>query len=124
MAKTKGTFFSLEASGTIGKCVTASIWRGVQYVRKHFVPKTSMDAKHTNIRAALTLAMAYWLVTKKAVDGPAFDAAAAGTPMSGTNLYMKKALDAYMVDPTNTVTPTGVTYTGTAPDVTFAWTHA
>lgn len=124
MAKLKGPLFSLEASGTVGRAVTYAIWRGVQYCRKHFTPKTSMTDKHVNIRLALAIAMAYWIDTKKAVDGAAFNLAAAGTPMSGTNLYMQKALDAYMVQLTNEDEPASVTYTGSAPDVTFTWVAA
>jgi len=43
MAKATGPLFSLEASGTIGKTVTYSRWKGRPYVRARVIPLNPFD---------------------------------------------------------------------------------
>lgn len=124
MAKVKGAFFSLQASGTLGKCLTASSWRGVTYMRKWFIPKMGTSTAQVNMRIALALAMAYWVATEQAAHGAAWTTEAVGMQMSGVNLYMQKALEAYLTNPGKATAPTGVSLTGTPPNPTFTWTTA
>ena len=55
MAKTTGPLFSLEASGTVGKTVTYSHWKGRPYVRRRVIPlnpfETDQVAARNRIRS-------------------------------------------------------------------------
>ena len=58
MAKTTGPLFSLEASGTVGKTVTYSHWKGRPYVRRRVIPLNPFEpdqvAARNRIRADLS----------------------------------------------------------------------
>jgi len=123
MAKVSGPFYSLDASGTLGKAITACKWKGINYVRKWFIPENPKTEKQVNQRLALTIALAYFKALT-APDKVLWEEAAAGMGMSGINLYMKKALDAYTVQLGTSKVPASVSYTGTIPDVVFTWVEA
>ena len=44
MAGTTGPLFSLEASGTVGKTITYSRWKGRSYVRRRVIPLNPYEA--------------------------------------------------------------------------------
>jgi hypothetical protein len=50
MAKTTGPLFSLEASGTVGKTVTYSHWKGRPYVRRRVIPLNPFEADQVEAR--------------------------------------------------------------------------
>lgn len=50
MAKIKAPLFGLEASGTIGKTITYSKWKGIPYVRAWTKPKNPKTEKQKAIR--------------------------------------------------------------------------
>jgi hypothetical protein len=65
MAKATGPLFSLEASGTVGKTVTYSHWKGRPYVRRRVIPlnpfETDQVAARNRIRAmAAGMTWANW----------------------------------------------------------------
>lgn len=109
MAKVIGPLSSFDARGKVGPLVFA-VWRGISYVRQHFIPANPQTTEQTNMRLALTLMVAEW----QAQLGPEmllWDAAAKGQPYSGFNLFMKNGLDEYISQLTVSVTPVSVAYT-------------
>lgn len=50
MAITTGPLFSLEASGTVGKTVTYSHWKGRSYVRRRVIPLNPFSADQVAAR--------------------------------------------------------------------------
>ena len=53
MAKTTGPLFSLTASGTVGKTITYSNWKGRPYVRRRVIPLNPMNANQEEVRNAM-----------------------------------------------------------------------
>lgn len=121
MAKVTGPLFSMSASGTIGKAVTYGTWKGRPWARVHFIPENPQTAKQVNVRTALDLALKYYQLTVSAPQKEAYEIAAAGQGMSGYNLYMKRAMLAYVAQLTTSVTPASVTVAGTYPSDVFTW---
>lgn len=120
MAKISGPFLSMSASGTVGNVLTAAAWKGIQYMRKWFIPSNPKTAKQTNIRAAATLSVAKWGELPQA-QKDAYNTGAEGTQMSGFNLAMKRMLDAYIDQLGIDVTPVSLTNTGNYPDEVITW---
>jgi hypothetical protein len=88
MAKTSGPFMSMAASGTLGKVLTASIWKGNPYMRLRVVPANPKTAGQTATRGILgVLAKASAAVLTSFVDtmdvGSAFFRAARDFAPSG-----------------------------------------
>lgn len=50
MAKATGPLFSLEASGTVGKTITYSRWKGRPYVRVRVIPLNPYDSDQVRAR--------------------------------------------------------------------------
>lgn len=99
MAKVTAPFLSLTASGTIGKTLTASVWKGVQYMRNRVIPKNPNSFKQQAIRALITDATQAWktgatvgTVVIDATYKAAFDSAASGFAYSGFNLFIKNCV--------------------------------
>lgn len=125
MAKVTGGLFGLGAKGTVGKCITYATIRGVQYVKKWFMPKIGDDPKQVNIREAMRLSVLEWTGnTITAGQKTAYGVGAEGQIYNGFALYIKRMLDAYILDPGNTVVPTAVTNTGNYPDEVIEWNPA
>lgn len=53
MAGTKAPLFGLDASGTIGKSIVFSKWRGRTYVRKHAIPANPKSGLQVGMRAVM-----------------------------------------------------------------------
>jgi hypothetical protein len=99
MAKTSGPLFSLDARGSVGKAITYSFWKGINYVRARVVPNNPQSADQTAIRDLITDATVAWklgstvgAVTIDASYKLAYDTAAAGQAYSGFNLYVKDSV--------------------------------
>lgn len=121
MAKVTGPLFSMSASGTIGKAVTYGTWKGRPWARVWFTPENPQSAKQVNVRKALRLALEYYQsdVSQEAKD--AYEAGAAQFGYSGYNLYMKRAINAYISQLGSDTDPLSVTTSGLYPDDTFTW---
>lgn len=99
MAKVTAPFLSLDARGTVGKTLTASAWKGVQYMRQRVIPQNPKTADQTAIRDLITDASVAWK-TNATVGGVQINStyksnfanAAAGFPYSGFNLFIKKCV--------------------------------
>jgi hypothetical protein len=95
MAKVTGPLFSLDARATVGKAITYSYWRGVNYVRARVVPKNPNSSLQQAIRLLVKDASEKWRAETSPVDSAykgAYDAFAEGKPFSGFNAYMKDAV--------------------------------
>lgn len=53
MAKVTGPLYSMSASGTIGKAITFSGWKGVSYVRQWVTPANPMNPDQGDVRLVL-----------------------------------------------------------------------
>jgi len=60
MASTKAPLFGLDASGTIGKAITFSKWRGRTYVRRHTTPANPKSALQVGMRACMKFITQAW----------------------------------------------------------------
>lgn len=99
MAKVTGPLMSLTARGSIGKTITYSVWKGVAYVRQLVTPTYTNTFKQAAIRSLVTAATQAWKLnstisptTINATYKAEFDTAAAGTAMSGFNLYIRNCV--------------------------------
>ena len=123
-AKVTGPLMSLSASGTIAKTLTYGIWRGVQWVREHFVPTNPQTEKQVNVRTAWTLAVEEWTDTITQAQKDAYDVGAEGQKYSGENLWMSRAMDEYIDQLGSTTTPVSVGVTGNYPDDEITWSDS
>ncbi|MES2382889.1 MAG: hypothetical protein V4538_17710 [Bacteroidota bacterium] len=86
MAKVNGPFMSLDASGTFGKTLTASKWKGRPYMRLRVIPSNPSTSGQEAVRSILgTLAKACTAVLTSFADmagvgSPFFVAARDGAP--------------------------------------------
>ena len=60
MARVSGPFMSIDASGTIYKALTASIWKGRNYIRGYFIPTNPNTAAQQTQRALMAAAVTGW----------------------------------------------------------------
>lgn len=60
MASTKAPLFGLDASGTIGKAIVFSKWRGRTYVRKHSVPANPRSGLQIGMRSTMKFLTQAW----------------------------------------------------------------
>lgn len=60
MARVTGPFMSLDASGTIFGTLTASIWKGRNYIRGHVIPTNPKTAGQLVVRTLLAAAVLAW----------------------------------------------------------------
>lgn len=86
MAKVSGPFMSLDASGTLAGTLTASKWKGRNYIRQRIIPANPNTAGQQGVRSILgTIAKAAHAVLTSAADpafvgSPFFVAARDGAP--------------------------------------------
>jgi len=104
MAKVSGPFMSIDASGTIYKSLTASIWKGRNYIRGYFRPTNPNTAAQIVQRDLMAAAVAAWqaLTGTKPASGAGddslykdqWDIAARDVypPISGFNYYTMQYL--------------------------------
>jgi len=62
VVKLKSPLMSLDASGSVGKAITFSKWKGRNYVRKLVIPHNPQSGLQTGMRAWLTWLSKYWAV--------------------------------------------------------------
>ena len=93
MAKVSGPFMSIDASGTIYNVLTASIWKGQNYIRGYFRPTNPNTAAQQVQRALMAAAVSAW----QGLYDPAkteWNEAARDVypPISGFNYYVSQYL--------------------------------
>lgn len=97
MAKVSAPFLSLDASGTVASTLTASKWKGRNYMRLRIIPANPQTADQQEVRSILgTLAKSVTAVLTSYVDAafvgsPFFQAARDGAPsgQSWVSWYQK-----------------------------------
>jgi len=87
MAKITGALLSLGASGTIGKTLTASRFRGQPYMRQRVVPANPRTVEQTLTRALFTNASNIWKNGPALFTAP-WDRAAQGQVKLGRNIMI------------------------------------
>lgn len=91
MARVDGPLMSLDASGTIGKALTFSKWKGVNYVRQRVTPYNPQSTGQTTHRTTFSDAVALWQVKDASTQGDWNDRAKElGYNMSGFNLFVQQ----------------------------------
>lgn len=121
MARTKGPLFSLEASGTVGDVITYSQWKGRNYVRRHVIPLNPQTANQVNVRTAMTLLVAQWK-TESAGAQLAWNTYGKTLNLSGFNAYVKRGMNAYILQLGSATTPATVAVVGDPPADVWTWT--
>ena len=99
MAKVTAPFLSLDASGTVAGTLTASKWKGINYMRQRVIPKNPNTDLQKAIRMLITDATVAWK-TNATVGGVvinsayklAYNDASAGMAYSGFNLFIKQTV--------------------------------
>lgn len=59
-ARVFGPFLSIEARGTVAKTLTASVWKGREYIKQRFIPNNPKSSRQQAIRGALTDGVSKW----------------------------------------------------------------
>lgn len=90
MARVTGPFMSIDASGTIFQTLTASIWKGRNYIKGYTIPSNPDTDLQKAQRALMAAAVLGW----QGLDDPTKAnwntfAATCQPPMSGFNAYVK-----------------------------------
>ncbi len=86
MPKLTAPLLSMAASGSLGKTMVFSKWKGVAYARQHVIPANPRTMKQTNNRAIWATLNTAWLYAPTAVMA-AFNAFAIGKPLTGRNKF-------------------------------------
>lgn len=88
MPRLTGPLFSLTARNSLGKAVTYSSWRGIQYARQHTVPSNPQSTAQTEVRNVFKTLNALWLRSGPLARAP-WAAAASGQPYTDRNRFMQ-----------------------------------
>lgn len=88
MAKTSGPLLSFDARATVGKTVVYSNWKGIPYARRWVQPANPQTADQQAVRNVFKWLMAVWsYMPSDATE--AWNAYAAGQPLTGRNAFAK-----------------------------------
>ena len=60
MAKVFAPFLSIGATGTVGKTLTASTWKGREYMKQRFVPHNPKSVRQVARRATMADGVSKW----------------------------------------------------------------
>lgn len=94
MARVTGPFLSLSARGTVAQTLTASFWKGIDYMRERIIPNNPNSSRQQAIRGALADGVSKWRFgTISAANQTMWESYANGKGMSGFNRFMKKYLE-------------------------------
>ena len=88
MVKVFSPLMSLDASGTIGKAITFSKWKGRNYVRKRVIPSNPKSGLQVGMRAGLSFLAKYW-GNLTAGEKTAWQNLYASLSISGINSFTK-----------------------------------
>ena len=102
MGSSPGFRIFLSASGSIGKTMTATSWKGCQYWRPYAKPGASRSPKQDIVRRMFGQAHDAWkrdFKSSQVRDDWKRAASYAGTPMSGYDMFVASAYHAAVNDP-------------------------
>lgn len=88
MATTQAPLMSMDASGTIGKSLVYSHWRGRKYVRQWVMPSNPKSPLQTGMRAAMSFLTTYWAALSSPLKA-AWTALGTGDNITGLNAYVR-----------------------------------
>ena len=60
MAKVFAPFLSIGASGTVAKTLTASTWKGREYMKQRFIPHNPKSARQVARRSTMSDGVSKW----------------------------------------------------------------
>lgn len=60
MVKVTGPFLSLDARGTLADTLTASVWKGINYLRQRVIPMNPKSTAQVGVRSVLTDGVSKW----------------------------------------------------------------
>lgn len=60
MAKVFAPFLSISARGTVAKTLTASVWKGREYIKQRFVPNNPKSDRQTARRNSMADGVSKW----------------------------------------------------------------
>lgn len=102
MAKVTGPFYSISASGTIAKALTAATWKGVAYIREWFTPQNPNSAGQAWIRLIFSQGVDAWHYTLTAGQKTGWDSGvlSKGKTMSGFNYHESEYIAAMVAGET------------------------
>lgn len=92
MAKITGPFLSLDASGTVFRTLTASRWKGINYMRGRIIPANPRTDDQTAVRLLIRHLSQGWATDDGLISAEyktAYNTAAEGLPLSGFNLFIR-----------------------------------
>ena len=92
MAKVTAPLFSMTASGTVGKAIVYSVWKGVAYVRSYVVPANPKTAAQVGIRVMWKFLSKSWAAIKATVES-GYTAEAAAKSISEFNVFMSNNME-------------------------------
>ena len=123
MARVSGPFMSVTASGTIGKTLTASKWKGRAYMRSWFKPANPKTDGQMSIRLAVGMASQEYAGLEEA-EKTAWNEFADGQQLSGIAVFVRKAAQAWMTQHGTGETPDGLSVSdqGDPAIAVFTWT--
>ena len=91
MVKVYGPMMSLDASGTIGKCITFSKWKGRNYVRERVIPSNPKSPAQTGRRGMFKFLSQGW-AGLGAVNKATWDDLADQIVCPNFNAYVKEGM--------------------------------
>lgn len=94
MAKVIGPFMSLDASGTLAGTITASKWKGRNYMRQRVTPSNPQTSAQTGVRSSFAGANAVWKANQVQLTA-AFSTLAAQTNISPFNAFVSTTQKRY-----------------------------
>lgn len=91
MAKVRGPLFSIDARGAIADAMVFGGWKGIPWVREHFIPQNPNTLDQQAVRKIFTQAVAKW---HDQIEGTKTDwqtaVEAKGYVMSGFNFFVSE----------------------------------
>jgi hypothetical protein len=92
MASTKAPLFGLDASGTIGKSIVFSKWKGRTYVRRHAIPSNPQSPAQVGVRAIMTFLTQFY-ASLTAPQVAEWDALAASDQITPLNAMVRDGMN-------------------------------
>jgi len=96
MAKVFAPFLSIGATGTVAKTLTASTWKGREYMKQRFIPSNPNSSRQQARRASFSDGVSKWRFRTdliSATQKTLWESYGAKIQVSGFNRFMQKYLE-------------------------------
>ena len=97
MARVVSPFLSMDASGSVGKTLTAAKWKGRNYMKQWFKPANPRSPAQVAIRTVMANAIVYWNAGLGSADAPSkllWETHGAKSSISGFNAFVSAYMKA------------------------------